>query len=59
MKNMNDKPVHKIDNVNNTLDDNIAISLEKQNIKRSQLTKCHMYYKLQNEYIRIGMNILN
>ena len=46
MKNMNDKPVHKIDNVNNTLDDNIAISLEKQNIKWSQLKEFHTFYKL-------------
>ena len=29
----NYKPVHKINNVNNTLDDDIAISLQKQNIK--------------------------
>ena len=56
---MDYKPIHKIDNVNNTLDDNKAISLEKQNIKRSQLTECHTYYKLQNEYIGIGMNVLN
>ena len=30
---LNYKLVHQIDNVNNTLDDNIAISLEKKNIK--------------------------
>lgn len=41
----NYKPVHKIDNVNNTLDDNIAISLEKQNIKL--ITIKGMSYVLQ------------
>lgn len=41
----NYKPVPKIDNVNNTLDDNIAISLEKQNIKL--ITINGMSYVLQ------------